>query len=205
MNRHNYFKKIMAITVFSLFLSLKFASAGGDISSDIKSADYPHIKYSYEIHLISAMSKALQEYSLKRYSSEFRIFNMEDYAEDMRYFPPSEVELSSKTCYSALFGDFNGDKRIDAAVFGESDYWIEGLPGEGKFERFPILALLSEGMTGYRASIVAAAPAYRPTKTFLKLMRPQVIKKIETGEKFALKHDAIGLGWWGGYENPLLG
>jgi len=208
MSRNNHFKKTVIMSVFFL---LPFAGeAAENASSSAQPADEPRIKYSYEVVLTTAMNKALKEYSpefrisIKEYSSEFRIFNMEDYSEEMRSLQSPPVELSSKTCYSAIFGDFNGDKRIDAAVFGENDYWTEGISGEGNFEHFPVVAILSEGTTGYQAVLVATSGAHRPVKMFLKLIHPQIIKKIETGEKFELKYHAVGLGWPGDHFMDIL-
>ncbi|KAF0124981.1 MAG: hypothetical protein FD189_2032 [Elusimicrobia bacterium] len=135
--------------------------------------------------------------ALKEYSPTFRIFSLDDFSEDhKRTFP---LMFSGTACYSAVFADLNGDKRGDAVVFGEADHWVEGLRGEGKFEYFPVLAVLSEGTTGYRVVTVSHAAASRPVRMSLELLKAGTAVKVYGGREIVtLEDNDVGMFLGGG-------
>ncbi|KAF0124314.1 MAG: hypothetical protein FD189_2479 [Elusimicrobia bacterium] len=144
------------------------------------------MKYSYQVVLPAGMRAALKEYS-----PAFRIFGIEDYDEEFKKSVP--LTFSSTACYSAVFTDLNGDGRADAVLFGEADLWVEGLTGEGKWEHFPGLAVLSEGTTRYQIVPVLQAVANRPVRMSLKMLSAGKGVAVWNGKEILLKDNDIGL------------
>ncbi|MEI7481697.1 MAG: hypothetical protein WCK75_05025 [Elusimicrobiota bacterium] len=175
-------KKTLAILI--LVVSAHCGSSGAEPIPDFAKQKCPqcyqeYVKYSYTVSLPEGMRKALKEYS-----PAFRLFKMSDFAEELRLRP--EPGVSNLSAYSAIFNDFNGDGRFDAALLGEVT------PDKHETEGFIILAILSEGATGYKVVEVAALGVSRPVTTFLKLARPGKVSEAgQDSESVDLKNYGI--------------
>jgi len=112
-----------------------------------------YVKCDYQVFLPLGMKKAL-----KRYDPAFTILELEDFDEDLKRYPQSR--WTSREAYSAVFGDFDGDERIDAAVLGASS----GSP-------LKILAVLSQGTTTYQVFMVEETGLNKPSPVYLSLVR----------------------------------
>lgn len=124
-------QKIITIAVLSLFIT-------GVIPPAFAGDKTPRIDWKYTIVLTSAMQKALKDYD-----PDFRIWEPDDfhpalYDNAIRIFPWQSL--------SVVFGDFNGDGILDAALGGYS-------------KKYPmlIIVLMSQSRDNYKA-IEAFAP-----------------------------------------------
>lgn len=154
---------------------------------------HKYVKYSYRVLLPAGMRVAL-----KKYSPTFRIFGLEDYQEELQLeLQPWSTNL---ICYSAVFRDFNGDGRFDAAVLGE---YSEKHLGEGTSpepavpgadtRNFAVLAILSQGTTNYTVIEVTRIGTSKTVSTYLGLSTPGKKSEIGTDGSEAFKSENYGI------------
>ena len=180
--------KKFPILVFFIVMGLQVrASFGAEpIPEELKQANpqyyTEYVKYSYNVSLTPKMRKAL-----KAYNPTFKILKMSDFAEELRIrLSPDSSNLS---CYSAIFGDFNGDGQIDAAVLGEGDFYSDGENGKEKY--FPLLAIISGGAAGYHVLEITSIGASKPVTTAISLAKPGKITEACGGPTFEMKNYGI--------------
>jgi len=176
------------VPALTLLLGVQGAALGVEPIPEQEKRDCPqcfheYVKYSYRVFLPDGMLLAL-----KKYSPTFRIFGLDDYSEELRLkLQPWSTNLMS---YSAVFQDFNGDGRFDAAVFGE---YTERLPRENELipvsqgllpsgkesRKFVVLAILSRGTTDYSVGEVTRIGTSREVSTYLSISSPGKVSDIQ--------------------------
>ena len=180
------------IPLCSVLLGFHSVSFGAEPISEWEKRACPqcfheYVKYSYRVLLPEGMSAAL-----KKYSPTFRIFGLEDYVEELRLkLQPWSTNLIS---YSAVFRDFNGDGRFDAAVMGE--YREESLGGDQNHSNpsnsnlpsdnthtFAVLAIISQGTTNYTVGEVTKISISKEVSAYLSLSSPGKISEIGVDDK----------------------
>jgi hypothetical protein len=180
-------KKIIASGFFIVFLLSPGVNFGAESIPDAAKRANPqyyeeYVKYSYKVSLPAGISKALNAYN-----PTFKILKMDDFAEELRF--RLVDDFSNLSCYSAVFGDFNGDGRLDAAVLVEGNFWRKGQHGKVKY--FPVLAIVSEGVVNYHILEVAGISADKPVTTSIAIARPGKVTEACGGESFEMKNDGI--------------
>jgi len=187
-----------------ILLGLQGAVFGAEPVSEWEKQECPqcfheYIKYSYQVFLPDAMRDAL-----KKYSPTFRIFDLGDFAEELRLkLQPWSTNLTS---YSAVFRDFNGDGRFDAAVLGEysekqsgtgTQYEDSNVTLDADKKHIAVLAILSQGTTNY--TVVEIARVGRGSgkiiSSYLYLSPPGKVSEIgsDGSEVFEFKNYGISL------------
>jgi len=179
-------KNINAILCFILLSFHGVNCVAEPIPDDVKSR-YPqnfreYVKYSYDIYLPAEMSKAL-----KVYNKTAKILKMGDFEEDLRLH--LAWGSSNMSCHSAVFNDFNGDEKFDAAILVEGDFFGPGQNGKEKY--FPLLAILSDGATSYQVVEITSIPAYKPVMASLRLVEPGRVTPIDGSEAVEIKNYGI--------------
>ena len=201
--------KIIVMAAFLLLVLLPDIKFGAEpIPDSVKRANpqyyREYVKYSYNVSLTPEMRKAL-----KAYNPTFKILKMPDFAEELRIrLSPDSSNLS---CYSAIFGDFNGDGQIDAAVLGEGEFYSDGENGKEKY--FPLLAIISGGAAGYHVLEITSVGASKPVTTTISLAKPGKITEACGGPTFEMKNygitETIGYGstvyYWDDTQKKFVG
>lgn len=165
-----------------LFVSAGLSYCAEPISDDVRH-QYPqlfreYVKYSYQITLPPGMLKALE-----KYDPAFKILKMEDFAEELRILTQaSAMAFSERSCYSAVFGDFNGDGLLDAAVLGRTQK-IKGTD--------LLLVILAEGNEDYKVVEAARFGAANHETMSIALSSPGETPTACGGEPVNLKNHGI--------------
>jgi hypothetical protein len=173
-------KKVFLIALALSAGFLRAANSAEPVPDEVKRACpqcfYEYVKYSYEVSLPPGMRKALDNYD-----PSFKVFKMGDFAEEVRLGP---VWAYNKACHSAVFEDFNGDGRYDAALFGRS----------GKAEEALLLVILSEGKTAYNVIEVErfGGPVI-PQTVSIGLSSPGKITEACGGKSFKIDNYGIAV------------
>lgn len=135
-----------------------------------------YVRYSYEVTLPIGMRKALDNYD-----SSFTIFKMADFAEEIRlHLGPG---ASNKSCYSAVFEDFNGDGRYDAALFGRTKKAKEDI----------LLVILSEKNAGYKVIEINRFGPTIPQTMSISLSSPGKLTESCGGKSIEIKNYGIAI------------
>lgn len=145
-------QKLFFITVISLFGFAGYARAQQGQPWQWNDGKPPRINYSYTVVLTPAMEKAIKEYN--------PTFQVYDNALNIDYYAYSGTKISSLQSPSAVFGDFNGDGEIDAALDGhtETHYMMT-------------IVLLSEGEK-YRTIEISGSAGIASAKNIKKWEKP---------------------------------
>lgn len=173
--------KNVFVIVYALLLVLpRAANTAEAIPDDVKRACpqcfQEYVRYSYEVTLPTDMRKALDSYD-----SSFKIFMMADFAEELRLHPGPGA--SNKSCYSAVFEDFNGDGKYDAALFGRTKKTKGGI----------LLVLLSEKNAGYKVIEVERFGPTIPQTMSISLSSPGKITEACGGRSIEIKNYGIAI------------
>lgn len=196
--------KRFVVTAVSIILFLTAGINYGveSIPDDVKRSNpqyyAEYVKYSYQISLPAGMRKALEQYD-----PDFKILKMEEFADELRIMTQASWDaFSDRACYSAVFEDFNGDGRLDAALLGRAE----------KIKDVSLLlVILSEGNRDYQVVELDRFGSETPETLSIGRAEPGKMSEACGGRSFEIKNPGIttikGYGvtviYWDGQEKKF--